>query len=330
MAKSLRSIWISLAFVLPITLLLGLGARFMGRGLAFASGPAELWINPATTFIGVGDSGMVELELNNASGAYGVQLVLGYDPAMLQIVDADGGTGGVQISSAGCPDADFIVLNEANNGSGQLDYAVSQLNPNTACSGGTLAQIEFQCLSPGSTDIEIVNSVLANASGQAITHGVNPAQIICSGATPVPAQVSIDPADGIGGKDIFTSSVQISGASDLYGVELRLAFDSQILQIIDSDAGTPGIQVSSGACPQADFTVLNLADNASGDLDYVVSQLNPTPGCSGGQTLEIQFQCAGVGTSPLDFTQTILADSNGQPIHFETTDSEVMCTEMGV
>jgi hypothetical protein len=315
---------------LAASLLVALGAQYSGLGRAFASGSAQLWINPATSHIGNGSSGMVDIEINNASGAYGIQLEMSYDPALLQIVDADGAASGVQIEPRDCPDAEYTVQNSADNGSGLLDFAVSQLYPKAGCSSGTLATIEFQCIGNGTTAVEIQNSILASAGGQAIDHTIVDAEVICSASPPAPAQVYIDPASDVGSMDVFTSSVQISDASDLYGVELRLSFDSSILQVIDVDTTAAGIQVSSGDCPQADFSVLNVVDNAGGTIDYVVSQLNPTPGCSGGQTLEIEFQCSGIGTSPLIFTQTILADSAGQAINFENTNGSITCDEMGI
>ena len=62
-----------------------------------------LWLNPADVDIDLGGSENVVVQLDNITNVFGIQFSLGFDPTILEVVDADTGTGGVQISTGTCP-----------------------------------------------------------------------------------------------------------------------------------------------------------------------------------------------------------------------------------
>ena len=79
--------------------------------------------------------------------------------------------------------------------------------------------------------------------------------------------------------------VSIAGVQDLYGFDLQLSFDPTVLEVVDSDGSTAGIQSASGSFITPDFVVRNQADNQAGKVEFVVTQLNPSPARSGNGTL---------------------------------------------
>ena len=79
--------------------------------------------------------------------------------------------------------------------------------------------------------------------------------------------------------------VSIAGVQDLYGFDLQLSFDPTVLEVVDSDGSTPGIQSAAGSFISPDFVVRNQADNQAGKVEFVVTQLNPSPARSGNGTL---------------------------------------------
>ena len=108
-------------------------------------------------------------------------------------------------------------------------------------------------------------------------------------------------------------TVSISGVQDLYGFDLQLRFDPTVLEVVDSDVSTPGIQVVAGNFLSPDFVVRNQADNQAGTVEFVVTQLDPSPARSGSGTLfTVSFRGLGPGgTSQVTAGRSKLADRNG-------------------
>ena len=77
--------------------------------------------------------------------------------------------------------------------------------------------------------------------------------------------------------DTLTVDLYVEGASDLYGVDLQLTFDTAIADVVDEDAGLTGVQILplSGFL-EPGFVVRKVADNSVGTVQYANTQLNPT------------------------------------------------------
>ncbi len=120
-------------------------------------------------------------------------------------------------------------------------------------------------------------------------------------------------------------TVAVSDAVDLYGIQFELEFDEQVLRVVDAQAGNSGVQIGSGDCPQADFTVRNQADNASGNITFAATQLNPTPACSGGTVAEIEFECLAAGRSAIIWNSVLLADFEGAALSHAAAPGTVTC-----
>ncbi len=85
--------------------------------------------------------------------------------------------------------------------------------------------------------------------------------------------------------------VMVENIANLYGIDVRVLFDPAILEVVDVNATTSGVQVTPGTFPYPDFTVKNETDNALGLVWYVVTQLNPRQPASGsGTIMTIRFR----------------------------------------
>ena len=73
--------------------------------------------------------------LENASDVYAIDVQASYDPALIEVVDADLAKGGVQIQPGQFPQPDLVVTQEANPDVGTVRYVVTQLNPTPPASG---------------------------------------------------------------------------------------------------------------------------------------------------------------------------------------------------
>jgi hypothetical protein len=112
-----------------------------------------------------------------------------------------------------------------------------------------------------------------------------------------------------------TVDVVVEDVTDLYGVGLELGFDPAILQVVDADGGTAGVQITPGSCPSPDFIVQNAADNVTGTINYDASSLSPSLPCNGtGVVASITFEGIALGISPLGFNAVLLSDTNGVEI----------------
>jgi len=111
--------------------------------------------------------------------------------------------------------------------------------------------------------------------------------------------------------------VAIGDISGLYGAELRLSFNPDVLQVVDADAVISGTQITPGQVPYPDFVAKNEADNAVGTVWYAVTQLSPREPVSGSGTMataRLRAKAAGTGNIRISFAQLAGADGLEIPL----------------
>jgi hypothetical protein len=88
--------------------------------------------------------------------------------------------------------------------------------------------------------------------------------------------------------------VLISNATDLYGIDVRLAYNPAVVQ---------AVKVTRGVIPQPDCVVWERFDNVVGMAYYVTTQLNPTlPANGSGVVVTIRLRAVASGQTPLALT----------------------------
>lgn len=126
-----------------------------------------LHLVPTSGQLSVNGAGDVEIRLENANSLYGLQFYIQFDPAMLQVQDADPEREGIQIVPGALPAPDFAVRNIVDNSRGIIDYAVVQLNPREPAHGsGVVATIRFQGIGTGTSPLTFLQAKLADPDGQ--------------------------------------------------------------------------------------------------------------------------------------------------------------------
>jgi len=157
-----------IAFLLGIVLLVTQPAS---RG--FAQGSTTILIQPSPSDVTVGDTITVEIQIENVTDLYGVDVRLSFDPALLEVQDADGNpANGVQIKTGTFPAPDEVVKNEVDNAAGTIWYAVSQrrdLHPDPVSDNGTLASVTFKGLAEGTSSVAFTYWKLVEIDGTEIT-----------------------------------------------------------------------------------------------------------------------------------------------------------------
>lgn len=142
--------------------------------------------------------------------------------------------------------------------------------------------------------------------------------------------VTVDPlASTVMVGESTTVDVVVQSVTDLYGVQLRIDFDPTVVQVLDADLGTAGVQIEPGTCPVPDFVVQNEVSNATGIISYTVTALNPSPACNGdGTVASVEFEGLAAGESALQFSDVILANSDGREIAADTQDGTLTVESM--
>lgn len=116
------------------------------------------------------------------------------------------------------------------------------------------------------------------------------------------------------GRDV-TVELLIDQVSDLYGAQLHLTFDPQVVEVVDADPAQEGVQIEPGTVPSPDYVVQNKADNRAGTIDYALTQLPPRDPASGaGVMARVTFRGKMVAVSEVRFDRYMLANNQGGSI----------------
>lgn len=135
---------------------------------ASAQGDTRIFLQPVSDS---GDTVTVDVIAENVTELYGVEFLLTYDPAAIEVVDVRPEQDGVQINAGVLLPADqgFVVANQANPENGTISFAMTLLNPAPAVSGsGSLAQLNLKKLQTAPTTIDVADVKLVAVSLQII------------------------------------------------------------------------------------------------------------------------------------------------------------------
>lgn len=108
-------------------------------------------------------------------------------------------------------------------------------------------------------------------------------------------------------------SIFLQDASNVYGIDVQASFDPALVEVIDADAASEGIQVEPGQFPRPDFIAVNNVEPQAGTLRYVVTQINPTPPANGsGLLFTVRLRGKGVaGQGSFVIENVEMSDRNG-------------------
>jgi parallel beta-helix repeat protein len=145
----------------------------------------------------------------------------------------------------------------------------------------------------------------------------------------VTTQVVVSPslASLAGVSETVELEIAVQDVTDLYGALVRLAFDPNVVQVQDADPrpSSPGVQIRPGVfLDPRQFVTINEADNATGEIEFAVTQLYPAEPQSGSGVLAtVIFEAVGQGTSPVQWLEVLLGDDTPQEIPAERQDGEI-------
>ena len=161
-------------------------------GSASAAGPSQGTVvrpDPLVSAVPVGGQVVVNLYIQDVQNLYGADIRLSYDPAVLEVQDADPAVSGVQIQPlSSFLKPDFVVRNKACNVVDPADpgcqvagiarYALTQVSPAVPVSGsGALAAVTFKRLKPDVTPLQIITHELSDRNGATIPAAVQAGRV---------------------------------------------------------------------------------------------------------------------------------------------------------
>jgi hypothetical protein len=117
--------------------------------------------------------------------------------------------------------------------------------------------------------------------------------------------VSVTPASGTYAAGMVVQvTVRVDNVTDLYGADVQLTFDPARMEVLDANAGLPGVQVTpKHELLAAGLVAQQTADNTAGTIDYAVTQVDPAPPASGSGAL-FAFDARMLTTGTVDITVT--------------------------
>jgi hypothetical protein len=118
--------------------------------------------------------------------------------------------------------------------------------------------------------------------------------------------------------------IEIKNVNGLYALDIAFEFDPKILQAVDADPATPGIQMALGNFLDPGMVLYNTVDNEKGKAHFVMTQVNPSePKTGNGILLVIYFKAGKQGQSALTLTNAQLSTRDGVEIPTLITNSLV-------
>jgi len=291
-----------------------------------AQGGTVVRLQPSAAQVGVGSTVSVEVVVENVTNLFGVEVHLVFDPTLLEVVDADAGMAGVQVSLGPFLSVDYTPQNVVDQGTGHIDFGYSQMPPETSRSGtGTIATITFRGKAAGISPLTFSSVILADPGGNPISATTQNGQVTVDGgvtvtptATPTPPPGAVlmfspqEPSVGVG--ETVQMVLRVENSSNLYGVEVH----------ISHDAGINATNIAPGPC-LADVVAVS---SVAGDwIDYAASLQSPSQPVNGGCDLAtVTIQGLTPGVHNLHFSSALLSDPDGAPLPVTAYDGSVIVT----
>jgi hypothetical protein len=155
-------------------------------------GPAIVRPEPKLLNVGQGQVETLEILLENAQDVYGIDVRASFDPAVVEVVDADPSRDGIQMTPGSFVKPDFMVRNVADNEAGTLQYVITQVNPSEPVTGtGVILSVQFRGKVLGQqSELTIGFVEIADRRGVKLSvQGQNGALAVVQPKPPTPAPV---------------------------------------------------------------------------------------------------------------------------------------------
>ena len=130
-------------------------------------------IAPAVALVEPGGLVTASIVITDVAGLYGADVRLTFDPAVVQVVDADPAVSGLQVTPGPLLASPFIALNRVENVTGTIEFAATMLNPSLPITGGgVLYLVQFRGVLTGETNLAISYAELSTRTGGTLSRSL--------------------------------------------------------------------------------------------------------------------------------------------------------------
>lgn len=222
-------------FLVALCLFFALPAAAAGPTVTFSPSPLE---SPA------GQTVPLAVRITDVQGLYGFEMQFKFDPAVVEVIDADPNAAGIQLLPGDFLALDMLVHNQADNSAGTAEFVLTQINPSEAKSGaGVLLTIYLRGKAAGQgSAVEIVKAQFATRDGEAIDVALeNGAVRVAAAATPAmsPTPLPTAPAPQINLTAVATSDSPPATATRQTPVETRPESTPTVMLAPPAASATP-------------------------------------------------------------------------------------------
>ncbi|MCW5849001.1 MAG: hypothetical protein KIT87_02870 [Anaerolineae bacterium] len=315
---------------------------------------------PAANEVGLGQEVTLEAYLEDIANIQAITVTISFDPSRVEVRDDDATTAGVQITPGVFPDPDRgTVENRVDNALGVITYSVrlNPADPPPARINGRLASMTFLGKALGTTAVRFSSVSIRTTAGDlanltqfqsSITVKTPPTvtptptntpertqrqflPLIVRSAFSEPARVMPVPrlTEALVGEQ-FAVDLVIDQVVNLFGAEVVLTFDPNVVQVVDGAPSQNGIQIIPGTFPDArqGFVARNQVDNSIGRIHYSVTLLAPSlPVAGTGKLATVLFRGQRLGETPLTFISTRFVSAAAAAIPGEGIDGTLRIVE---
>ncbi len=168
----------------------------------------QVRFDPTSTQVGVGASFNMDVRIENTQNLYGIETTIRFNPAILEVTDADPAAPGVQVNRGSwLPASTHVVTNTVDNAGGLIRFAATLVSPAPALTGsGALVSIPFRAKATGNTPVAFDSLKVVDAS-----------------ATPLPANRLDGQVTVTGNQATLTGKALLEGRTDHSGILVQLA-----------------------------------------------------------------------------------------------------------
>jgi hypothetical protein len=139
--------------------------------LSMAADGGRLLVSASENILLVGETAAMEVRVKGAPEIYGADVHLTFDPAILEVLGADGEASEPKLIPGEfiAFEKSFVLQNSVDNEAGTIDYALALLNPAPAVDGdGLLLSVLFLAKAEGETTIAISEGLYGTQTGDTI------------------------------------------------------------------------------------------------------------------------------------------------------------------
>ena len=133
----------------------------------------------------------------------------------------------------------------------------------------------------------------------------------------------------VGTGEVFTLELRARKVAGLYGGQLAVTYDANVVKVVDLDPSRPGAQIRPGDFPKPDEVLRNAANNTTGRLEYYFTLTGEKPGVTGtGTVAYLRLRADAAGQTLLHITETVLSDP--QSLRIPATTENALVTVLSV